>query len=111
MDVPTLRRPWWEKHPEAADFVRGLFGTMRIVDMPAAIAAKFGPDVAPGKSSVARYMAHLRDRPGLGPQALASPPKIPVEASNPRDASKRPCRRRDRSRDPQSARLIPAIRP
>ncbi len=94
MDVPTLRRPWWVKHPEVADFVRSLFGTIRIADMPTAIAAKFGPDIAPRKSGVARYMSHLRGGVGLGqkpsraraksrsrPQTRARLRNVPVDAA------------------------------
>jgi hypothetical protein len=95
MDVPTLPRSWWTKHPEAAEFVRGLFGTMRIAEMPAAIAAKFGPDIAPKKSAVARYMSYLRGGPGLGQKPSRaraksrSKPQIRARARNvSRDAAK-----------------------
>ena len=84
MDVPTLRRPWWIKHPDVADFVRSLFGTMRIEDMPAAIAAKFGPDIAPRKSGVARYCLICEAAPAWA--------KSPRERAQHPDQSPKPAR-------------------
>lgn len=103
MDVPTLPRSWWEKHPEVAEFVRGLFGKMRIVDMPGAVAAQFGPGMKPSKSAIARYMARLRGGPGLGlkpsrsrpksrsrPQIRARRQEVPRDAAKGREAAKNP---------------------
>lgn len=73
--VPLFRRPWWEKDPEVAAFVRSLFGTMSVHDMPDAIAAKFSPERAPAKSSIARYMNVLRGLPAEYPKNRKSPPR------------------------------------
>lgn len=64
--VPMFRRPWWEREPEIASFVRGLFGTMRVIDIPVQCATRFGPERAPSKSSIGRYMTALRGGPFRG---------------------------------------------
>jgi len=66
IEVPTLPRSWWKKNPQVAEFVYGLLGTMRILDMPSVVAARFGPELAPSKSAIARYMSYLRGGPGFG---------------------------------------------
>jgi hypothetical protein len=61
--VPLFRRPWWERDPEVAEFVRSLFGSLPIGDMPMAVATRFSPERAPAKSSIHRFMNVLRKRP------------------------------------------------
>lgn len=82
-DIPLFRRPWWERNPEIAAFVRGLFGTMRVVDMPGAVAAKFGPDLAPSKSGIARFMTDLRGGPRRRQKRSRGPEKSRLNPINP----------------------------
>ena len=60
--VPLFRRPFWDKDPQVATFVRKLFGKMPIGQMPARVAEAF-PGRAPSKSAIFRYMEHLRGNP------------------------------------------------
>ncbi|MBU3889850.1 hypothetical protein [Methylosinus sp. KRF6] len=66
--VVLFRRPWWEKDPEVATYLRSIFGTMPVGQMPAAIAARFSPERAPAKSSIFRYMNVLRGLPPVPPK-------------------------------------------
>ena len=114
MHVPLLPRSWWTKHPEAAAFVRTLFGTMRIVDMPAAIAAKFGPDIKPSKSAISRYMSELRGGAGLGQKRLHERPKsaakVQTKGRQSRKPSARPAEGLGASRSPREDRSFPPNR-
>ena len=59
-EVPRFVRPWWDKRPDIAVYVQGLFGTMSVIAMAAECARRFGPGEAPSKSGIARFMTHLR---------------------------------------------------
>jgi len=74
-DKLRFRRPWWERDALAAAYARELMGTVRIVDIPAAVAAKFGRERAPSKSTVVRFMNVLRGKPAEKAKAQRRPRK------------------------------------
>jgi hypothetical protein len=58
--IPTFRKPWWERQPDLAAFVRASFGTMRIIDIPGACRERF-PDIpVPTRGGICHFLDHLR---------------------------------------------------
>jgi len=84
VEIPLLPRAWWDIDPELAEATRALFGKIRIIDMPASLAAQFGSTRhIPSKTAIARYMSHLRGGPFKGQKRPPPSAKSRIKSANP----------------------------
>jgi len=54
------QRPWFERDPEVASFVRERLGAMHLDAIKVACLEAFGPERCPSRSGLGRFWDHLR---------------------------------------------------